>query len=135
MKKKGLLIEIPDFGGNSLRNYPEPEGIFGNFPRAAGPREISKNSRGRGVISANSRQNQEFLINFGFYTSSALSKCKSHLCRPAGVSIFSTCVRIQVNQSSIRLIIQNTIFNINNPTNMQQVPYKRFKICSKSNIQ
>ena len=93
--KTKFLIEIPDFGGNSLRNYPEPEGIFGNFPRAEGPREISKNSRGRGVISANSRQNQQFLINFVFYTSSALSKRTSLLCWPAVVSIFCTFVSIQ----------------------------------------
>ena len=103
------------------RNYPSPSGIFRNFLRAEGPREISKNSRGRGVISANSRQNQEFLINFGFYTSSALSKRISHLCWPAVVSIFCTFVSIQGYQSSTRVIVQNTIFNINSLTNILQV--------------
>ena len=38
--KPKFLIEIPDFGGNSLRNYPEPEGRpegnFQKFPRASG---------------------------------------------------------------------------------------------------
>ena len=46
------------------------------------------------MISANYRENQEFLINSDFYISSALPKCKSHLCWPARVSIFSTCEEI-----------------------------------------
>ena len=61
-----FLTEIPDFWGNSPRNHPEPEENFGNFPRAEGPREISKIFRGWGVISANSRKIQEFLLNSVF---------------------------------------------------------------------
>ena len=104
-----FLTEIPDFGGDSLRNHPEPEGNFGNFPRAEGPREISKISRGRGVISANPRQNQEFLLNSGFCTSFAISTNRSTLPWSPGVSIFSKYVGIQLSQSSTCLIVQNTI--------------------------
>ena len=31
-----FLIEIPDFGGNSRRNHPEPEGNFQKFPEGEG---------------------------------------------------------------------------------------------------
>ena len=104
-----FLIEIPDFGGNSRRNHPEPEGNFQKFPE------------GEGDFCEFPTQNQEFKINSGFYISSTVSKCKSHLCRPAGVRVFSTRVRIHVNQSSTRDNVQNTILTINNPTNMLQV--------------
>ena len=95
----GFLTEIPDFGGDSLRNHPEPEGNFGN----------SKISRGRGVISANPRQNQEFLLNSGFCTSFAISTYRSTLPWSPRVSIFSKYVGIQLSQSSTCLIVQNTI--------------------------
>ena len=74
------------------------------------------------MISANHRQNQEFLLNSGFCISFTISTFKSRLCWPAGVSIFFKCFGLQDNQSSIRLIVQNTIFNINKLTIIQQVP-------------
>ena len=121
LNPRRFLTEIPDFGGDSLINHPEPEGNFGNFPRAEGPREISKISRRRGVISANPRQNQEFLLNSGFCTSFAISKYRSTLPWFPGVSIFSKYVGIQLSQSSTCIIVQNTIFNTNNLTIILQV--------------
>ena len=55
------------------RNHSEPEGNFQKFPE------------GEGDFCEFPTQNQEFKLNSGFYISSTVSKCKSHLCRPAGV--------------------------------------------------
>ena len=81
-----FLIEIPDFGGNSRRNHPEPEGNFWKFPEGRRPEgNFQKFPEGEGDFCEFPTQNQEFKINSGFYISSTVSKCKSHLCRPAGV--------------------------------------------------
>ena len=44
-----FLIEIPDFGGNSRRNHPEPEGNFWKFPEGRRPEgNFQKFSEGEG---------------------------------------------------------------------------------------
>ena len=58
------LLKIPDFHEGNSPKFPLALGkFFGNFPRAFGPREISKNlPRARQNFGAKSLKNQEFLL-------------------------------------------------------------------------
>ena len=47
--RETFLIEIPDFGGNSRRNHPEPEENFWKFPEGRRPEgNFQKFSEGEG---------------------------------------------------------------------------------------